>query len=198
MRCRHHIGIHSSLAVELAPNVLQERCHRLLDGLNNVCLELLKRVLHRNKIFAVVVLFQYLFTETMIDSSLEYVRIIGRIDLTSRTCERSSMLAKKLNVFLGDVPSLVDALGTFHRTPRELFGLVLDLSVEAFQDREDGSLDVFLSLEMRVGDALRIGPDILEKASNSTQALVKVLALFQRMGYCLRALSAWPFMSRTT
>ena len=46
------------------------------------------------------------------------------------------MLTEELDLLLCNVPSLVDTLRPFHRTARELFGLVLDLGMKTSQDRE--------------------------------------------------------------
>lgn len=83
LRCRHHVRIHSSLSFELAPNVLEEGRHRLLDGLDYVSLELLKRILHSYEVFAIIVLFENLFTKSIVDTPLEDVGIIRCVNLPS-------------------------------------------------------------------------------------------------------------------
>jgi hypothetical protein len=75
-----------------------------------MCLELLKRILYCNKIFAIIVLLQDLFAKTMVDASLEDIGVIRRINLSTRASERGSVLAKKLNMFLRYVSRFLDTI----------------------------------------------------------------------------------------
>lgn len=84
----------------------------------------------------VVVLFNDLFVEAVVNTALDDVRIVRRIDPSTRAGETGGMLTEELDLLLGNVPSLVDNLRPFHRTARELFGLVLDLGMKTSQDRE--------------------------------------------------------------
>ena len=73
----------------------------------------------------------------------------------------------------------------------QLLGLVLDLFVQALQYRQDGALNALLGLGIGVDEGLGIRAHVLEKSGNATEALIKVIALFQRLGYSL------PFESAT-
>jgi len=72
------------------------------------------------------------------------------------------VLPQKLNVGLGTVPSFVDFLGSLYRSFGQFLGLILDLGMEPFEDWENRSLDVLFRLKVGVGNALRIGANILE------------------------------------
>ena len=180
------------MPVELASDVLEERCHRLLDGLNYMCLELLERVLHSYQVLTVVVLFNNLFTESMVDASLKNIGVVRRINFPSRRSKRRSVLAEKLDMLLRYVSCLVNTLRTFDSSSRQLLGLVFDFGMESFQKWENGAFDIFLSLEVGVCETLRIGANVFEQASNSAQALIEMVPLFQGARHRLKIVNVAP------
>ena len=68
---------------------------------------------------------------------------------------------------------LIYLLGALLGTVRELLGLVLDLLVQAVEDRQDGPLDALLRLDVRVDEGLGVGAHVLEEAGDSAQALIR-------------------------
>lgn len=71
-----HVRVHGLLAFSLPANNLEKSRHGLLDCLDQVGFELLKRVLHREKVMTVVVLFNNLFVEAVVNTALDDVRIV--------------------------------------------------------------------------------------------------------------------------
>jgi hypothetical protein len=84
----------------------------------------------------------------MVDTTVDNIWILGSIDLASMGTKRSRLLAEQFNVLLGGVARLLDLLGTLASSRSQLLGLVLDLLVKTFKDREDGSLEVLFRFEV--------------------------------------------------
>ena len=58
---------------------------------------------------------------------------------------------------------------------------MFDFGVKPLKDRKHGAFDVLFGLEVGIGNSLRVRPDVFEEPGDSSQALVEVLSLFQRM-----------------
>lgn len=95
-------------------------------------LELLEGLFDRDEILSVVVFFENLLVEVVIYNALQYVWIIVRIDLPSRSIERGRVLAQEFDILLRIVPCLVDVLGAFVCPRGEFFGFVFNLLVQSF------------------------------------------------------------------
>jgi hypothetical protein len=117
----------------------------------------------------------------VVDLALQDVRVIVRLDRAGRRVVGSGVLAEELNVLLRGVASLVNGLGSLTSALGELLGLVLDLSVQTFEDGEDGSLECLGSLAVCGGHALGVAADVVEQTGNTAKVLVKVVALLQRV-----------------
>lgn len=107
LRGGDHLRIHGFLAVGLPADILIKGCHGLLNGPNDVGLELRERVLHRQEITTIVIFLQNLLMQAIPYTSLKNIRVVVGIYLASRT---GGMLAEKFDMLLGDVPSLFDML----------------------------------------------------------------------------------------
>jgi hypothetical protein len=119
---------------------MEELMQSILHRLEHVCLELLERVLNGNCILTAVVLLNDLFVQTVIDSPLENVRIMWRIDpITCGGVIRGSILGEKLNVFLSSCPRLIDHFPTLSRTWFQFFRFILDFFMKTFKDRQGAS-----------------------------------------------------------
>lgn len=112
-------------------------------------------------------------------------------------------------MLLGKSARLVDSLATLPRAFREFLALILDLSVKAFEDGQDRTLELFCSLVVLIGDALSIGsekllifetgqtylsvgPNVLKHAGNAPKRLVKVVTFFQWILDSLACISTTP------
>ena len=133
---------------------LQELAHAMLDCLDDVGFELRERVLHTNQVLAVVVLLLHLLVQTVVDSTLENVGVVGSFHVATVRVEDCGVLTKKLNVLLSVLASLVDSLTALAGSLCELLALVLDLGVQAVEDGEDGAFQLLRSLVVLVGDTL--------------------------------------------
>jgi hypothetical protein len=133
---------------------LQELAHAMLDCLDDVGFELRERVLHTNQVLAVVVLLLHLLVQTVVDSALENVGVVGSLHVAAVRVEDCGVLTKKLNVLLGVLASLVDSLTALAGSLCELLALVLDLGVQAVEDGENGAFQLLRSLVVLVGDTL--------------------------------------------
>jgi hypothetical protein len=116
--------------------------------------ELRERVLHTNQVLAVVVLLLHLLVQTVVDSTLENVGVVGSFHVATVRVEDCGVLTKKLNVLLGVLASLVDSLTALAGSLCELLALVLDLGVQAVEDGENGAFQLLRSLVVLVGDTL--------------------------------------------
>lgn len=119
--CTDHIAVHALLPLGLAADVLKEGAHGLLDGLYDVCFELLEALFDGDQVLPVVVLLQDLLVEMMMYGALKDVRVIVGLDLAARRVQRGRVLAKELNVLLRDVPCFFDVFGAFVCTTVEFF-----------------------------------------------------------------------------
>ena len=90
-----------------------------------------------------------------------------------------SMLAEKLNVFLGCISGGFNGLGTLAGAVTNLLGFALDFRVQSFEYREDRASQRFGCLLVHVTLRLGVCSQILEQASNTAQILVKVVAFFE-------------------
>ena len=54
---------------------------------------------------------------------------------------------------------------------------MLDFGVKPLKDGKNRAFDVLFSLEVGIGNSLRIRPNVLEEPRDAPQALVEVLAL---------------------
>lgn len=167
---------------------LVELVDTILKSLNDACFELSKVILDGDHVIAVVVLLDDLLVETVVDLSLQDVRIILSLHRVGTRVVGRGMLSKQLNVLLCGVASLVDVLGAFACSLLELLRFVLDLGVQSFEDRKYRSLQGFASLGAAVRDALRVGADVVEKTSNTPQVLVEMMALLEWTAHSLQDL----------
>jgi hypothetical protein len=152
-----HVSVHGACLLSLVANDLVELSQAVLKRGDEVSLELGKVVLDGKNVAAVVVLFDDLLVQTVEDSALDHVGVLVCVDLATGAVKGSRVLAELLNVLLRRGASLVYELAALAGALGELFGLVLDLGVKAFEDGQDGALECLGSLGMRVGDALDRG-----------------------------------------
>ena len=104
-------------------------------------------------------------------------------------------------MFLGDLAGLFHGLGALGRTGRQLLRFVLDFLVETLQGREDGTLQVLLSVKVHIDHSLgrlalrltnlkvvattdrftylSVGTDVLKHRRNASNALREMVPLFQ-------------------
>jgi hypothetical protein len=125
----NHVTIRRLGVLGLCIDDLHELAHTMLDGLENVRLELSKRVLNTDKILSVVVLFQNLLVQAMHDSALQDVRIVCSLQIAAMRVVRGRILPEELDVLLGMGSGLVDSLAALARSFCQLLALVLDLGV---------------------------------------------------------------------
>jgi hypothetical protein len=149
-----HVAIHGSGLLGLVADNLVELGQAVLDGGDNVSLELSEVVLNLENIVARVVLIDDLLVQAMVDTTLEDIGILVSADLSARALKGSRVLAEQLDVLLGCLARLVDKLSTFSSALCEFLGLVLDLAVETLKHGEDGALESLRCLGVRIGDAL--------------------------------------------
>lgn len=168
--------------IRLAAAELVEGAHGLLEDLDDVGLERLKVVLHRDEVVGVVVLGEDLVGEAVHDATVDDVGVLGAGEAAARGVVRGRLLAEQLNLLLRRVAQLLHLLGARVGARVELLGLVLDLLVQALEDGEHGALDALLRLEVGVDHGLRVGAQVLEEAGDAAQRLVKVVSLAQRVG----------------
>jgi hypothetical protein len=196
LRVADHVAVRGFGMLLLSSHNLQELCHAVLHGLDDVCFKLCKRVLHTDQVLSVGVLFLDLLVQAVHDTALQDVGVICGFDVSGVGVEGRSVGAEKFNVFLGVGSRLVDGLAALAGALGQLLALVLDLGVEAVENGEDGALELFCGLVVLVGDALVVlaesitqywdtylcvGPYILEHARDTTQRLIEVMALLQRV-----------------
>lgn len=149
-----HVAVHGTSLLGLVANNLVELSQAILDGGEDVSLELSEAVLYGDYVVPVVVLLDDLLVQAVVDTTLENIRVLVGRNLASGAFEGSCVLAKLLDVLLGSCTSLVNKLASFSSTLCELLGLVLDLGVETLEDGEDRALESLCCFGMRVGDAL--------------------------------------------
>jgi hypothetical protein len=105
------------------------------------------------------------------------------------------VLAKQLDMLLSHGTSLVDSLAALSSALCELLGLVLNLSVQAVKNREDGAFKFLCGRVVLVGNSLQslsenaslqlelkhaylsVRPDVLKHARNASKRLIEVVAL---------------------
>lgn len=177
-----HVVVQGANLVGLAAAELVERLHGLLEDLDDVRLKRLKVVLDRDEVVGVVVLGEDLVAEAVEDAAVDDVGVVDARELAARGVVRGRLLAEQLNVLLGRVAQLLDLLGARVGARVELLGLVLNLLVQALEDGQHGALEALLRLEVGVDHGLRVGAHVLEEARQAAQALVKVVALLERVG----------------
>ena len=151
-----HVAVHGASLLGLVADNLVELTQTILDGGENVGLELSKAVLHSDNIVAVVVLLDDLLVQTVVDTALENVGVLVGVDLASSAVKGGCVLAELLDVLLRRLASLVDELAALASTLSELLGLVLNLGMEALEDGQDRALDCLCGFGMRVGDTLAL------------------------------------------
>jgi hypothetical protein len=122
----------------------------MLHGLDDVCLELREGVLHTNQVLSVVVLFQNLLAEAVVDAALKDIRIVGSLHGATVRVEGCSMLTQKLDVLLSVQASLVDSLTALAGALGEFLALVLNLGVKAIEDGEDSAFQLLCRLVVLV------------------------------------------------
>jgi len=154
-RCSY-VGVHGLLPIGLATHVLEECAHRLLDRLDDMRLEGLKVLLHRNKVVPAIVLLEDLAMKPVLDFFMDEIWVMVRLDLASRSVKRCGMLTKCLNVLLGVITCSGNTLGAFGCASGQLLVFVLDLSMKAGEDRKDRTIEVLCGFEMCVGNSLGV------------------------------------------
>ena len=82
-------------------------------------------------------------------------------------------------MLLGSVAGLLDLLGSLLSTMSELLGLVLDLFMQSLEDGDNGALDALLGFGVGVDQGLSVGSHVLEKASDTAEALVEMVPLLK-------------------
>ena len=143
-------------------------------------------ILDGKQVMTVVVLLKYLLMQSVRDTSLKNVGVIGRIDLAARRGEGSCVLAKQLDVFLRSIPGLVNFFAPLGRPLGQLLVLVLDLDMQSFQDWQHRRLQILFGFQVRIRNALGVAPQILKKSCYSAQLLVEVMTFFERRGHRLQ------------
>lgn len=71
-------------------------------------------------------------------------------------------------MLLRRVPGFLDLLGTLRGATGELLRLVLDLLMQALEDRKHIPLESLFGLEVRVDDCLCVVAQVLEETGNTT------------------------------
>lgn len=151
-----HVAVHGASLLGLVADNLVELAQAILDGGEDVSLELGEAVLDSDDVVAVVVLLDDLLVQTVVNTTLKDVGVFVCADLATSASKSSCVLAKQLNVLLRCCASLVDSLASLASTLGELLGLVLDLGVETLEDAKNGTLEELCCLGVRVGDALML------------------------------------------
>lgn len=164
-----HVTVQSADAVGLAAGEHVEGLHGLLQDLNDVSLERLKVGLDGDEVVAVVVLLDDLLVEAVQDTTVDDIGVLGGLELAASGLEGGSLLAQQLNMLLCELAGLLDLLGTLLGAVRQLLGLVLDLLVQALKHRQDGALEVLLSLEVSVDQGLGVGAHVVEEAVHAAE-----------------------------
>ena len=152
-----HVSVRSLGVLSLRVHNLHELAHALLDGLDDVCLELGEGVLNANQILSVVVLLLDLLVQAVHDTTLKNVRVVPSLHAAAVGVEDSRVLAEQLNVLLSMGSRLVNGLTALAGALGQLLALVLDLSVQALEDGQNGALELLCCFVVLVGDALTIG-----------------------------------------
>lgn len=200
------VPVHGSLAIQLAAHELEKRAHRLLDRLEDVRLEFLERVLHRDRILAVVVLLDNLLIQPVVDPPSQHVRVVRWLDLgASGRGLRCSILPEQLDVLLGGGPGLVDGLGAFGGARLHFLGFALDLFVQTLKGGKDAAFQILLRFEIQVRNSLRFSvlshpsswelvvkpaylgviAQTLKDARDTSEALVEMVAFAKGVADCL-------------
>jgi hypothetical protein len=156
LRGAGHVAVHGSRLLSLVADNLVELGQAILDGGDNVGLELSKVVLNLENVVAGVVFINDLLVQAVVDTTLEDIGVLVSADLATGALKGSRVLAKQLDVLLGCLARLVDKLSTFSGALCEFLGLVLDLAVETLEHGEDGTLESLCCFGVRVGDALML------------------------------------------
>jgi len=163
----------------LAAHVLEELVQGALDGLHDVRFELLEAVLDGYEVLAVVVFFEDLLVQAVVDAALEEIGVVRLVDFSGGRVKAGRVLAEHLDVPLSHVAGFINVFGGFACARLQFLGLVLDFGVEAREDGQDGPLEVLLRLEVHVRHALSITPNILEQPRHTTQLLCEMMSLLQ-------------------
>lgn len=183
-----HVAVHVACLLSLVGHDLVELCQAVCECRENMRLELREAVLHREHVVAVVVLFLDLLVQTVVHLTLKDVWVITSFDAASSRVKRSRVLAQELNVLLRDIARLVNSFGALARALAEFLCLVLDLSVQALKDGEHRALQRLGGLRVAILNPLSVGSDVVKKPSNTTEALVEMVTLFQRTAHSLQDL----------
>ena len=156
-----------------------EGLHGLVDHLDDVLLEDLEVGLDGDEVVVLVVFLHDLLVEAVDDAARDDVGVVGGVVLAAGGLERGGVLAEELDVLLGGVARLLDLLGALLGAVGQLLGLVLDLLVQALNDRQGRALDGFLRLEIGVDQRLGVDAHVLEEAGDAAEALVEVISLLK-------------------
>lgn len=113
----------------MVANNLVELAEAGLDGLQDMSLKLGKRVLDLEHVRAVVVFFNDLLVQAVVDTSLEDVGILLGSYGAAAAIESRCVGPEKFDVFLGLLACFVDELASFTSTLGQLLVLVLDLGM---------------------------------------------------------------------
>jgi hypothetical protein len=152
----NHVAVGCLGVLGLRVHDLHKLSHTVLNRLENVRLELGERILDTDEILAIVVLFLNLLVEAMHNTALQNVGVVCSLQVTAVRVVRGRVLAEELDVLLGMGSGLVDLLAALARSFGQLLALVLDLGVQAFEDGQNGTLELFRGFVVLVGDSLII------------------------------------------
>jgi hypothetical protein len=106
-------------------------------------LKLSKRVLNTNQILAVVVFFLNLLVQAVQDAALQNVWVIGSLQVSAVRVVRGRILTEELDVLLSVGSGLIDLLAALARSFGQFLALVLNLGVQAFEDGQNCTLELF-------------------------------------------------------
>jgi hypothetical protein len=139
----NHVTVSCLGVLGLRVHDLHELSHAVLDGLENMRLKLSKRVLNTNQILAVVVFFLNLLVQAVQDAALQNVWVIGSLQVSAVRVVRGRILTEELDVLLSVGSGLVDLLAALARSFGQFLALVLNLGVQAFEDGQNCTLELF-------------------------------------------------------
>ena len=87
-----HVAIHGASLLSLVADYLVELAKTILDCGKNMSLELSKVVLNRDDVLAVVVLFDDLLVQAVVDAALKDVGVLMSVHLTAGALEGCCVL----------------------------------------------------------------------------------------------------------
>jgi hypothetical protein len=139
----NHVTVRRLGVFGLCVDDLHKLTHTMLNGLENMRLKLSKRVLDTDEILAVIVLLLNLLVQAMHDPALQDVRIICSLQVATMRVVSGRVLAEELDMLLSMGSGLVHSLAALARSFCQLLALILDLGVQAFEDRQNCTLELF-------------------------------------------------------